>query len=45
MPKALNSAARNTILNVLAFMQEEKRLNALIIPFEKLYERVAAATG
>ncbi|KOB71227.1 Uncharacterized protein OBRU01_13955 [Operophtera brumata] len=42
MPKALKSDARNTILKVLSFMQEEKRLQA---PFEKLYERVAAATG
>ncbi|XP_063897313.1 uncharacterized protein LOC135118660 [Helicoverpa armigera] len=45
MPRALKSDARNTILKVLAFMQEEKRLKAPLIPFEKLYERVAAAAG
>ncbi|KOB74093.1 Uncharacterized protein OBRU01_09807, partial [Operophtera brumata] len=45
MPKALKSDARNTILKVLSFIQEEKRLQAPLIPFEKLYERVATATG
>lgn len=45
MPKALRSDARNIILKVLAFMEEEKRLQAPIIPFQKLYDRVAAATG
>lgn len=45
MPKALKSDARNVILQVLAFMKEEKRLKTPVIPFEKLYERVAAATG
>lgn len=45
MPRALKSDARNIILNVLIFMKEEKRLNAPVFPFVKLYERVAAATG
>ncbi|CAK1595891.1 unnamed protein product [Parnassius mnemosyne] len=45
MPKALKSDARQIILKVLSFMKEEKRVQAPTIPFEKLYERVAAATG
>lgn len=45
MPKPLKSDARLIILKVLSFMREEKRLQAPIIPFEKLNERVAAATG
>ncbi|CAG9135016.1 unnamed protein product [Plutella xylostella] len=45
MPKALKSDARKVILDVYAFMQEEKRNKAPLIPFEKLEERVAAATG
>ncbi|VVC94138.1 unnamed protein product [Leptidea sinapis] len=36
---------RNVILQVMNYMKEEKRLQAPIISFDKLYERVAAATG
>lgn len=45
MPNAIKSDARMTILKVLQFMKEEKRAEAPIIPFEKVYARVAAATG
>ncbi|XP_072930356.1 uncharacterized protein [Epargyreus clarus] len=45
MPKPLKSDARVIILKVLDFMREEKRLLAPKIPFEKVTERVAAATG
>ncbi|CAH3921380.1 unnamed protein product [Pieris brassicae] len=45
MPTALRSDARNMILKVLVFMKEEKLLQAQIIPFDKLYERITATTG
>ncbi|XP_045489006.1 uncharacterized protein LOC110996169 isoform X1 [Pieris rapae] len=45
MPKSMSDDAKDIILNVLAFMREEKRTQTLLIPIVRLFDRVAAATG
>ncbi|KAI5640203.1 hypothetical protein NE865_07460 [Phthorimaea operculella] len=45
MPKVIKSGVRQMVLNVKEFFKEEKRSGAPIIPFERVNERVAAATG
>ncbi|CAF4943473.1 unnamed protein product [Pieris macdunnoughi] len=45
MPKTMSDDAKDIILNVLGFMREEKRIQSLLIPLVRLFDRVAAATG
>ncbi|XP_013147414.1 PREDICTED: uncharacterized protein LOC106110221 [Papilio polytes] len=45
MPKNITSEVREIILKVKEFMDEEKRMQAPIIPLGKVYVRVSAATG
>lgn len=45
MPKAIKSDARNIILKVKSFFEEESRQQAPIIPFNQIYKRISAATG
>ncbi|KOB66397.1 Uncharacterized protein OBRU01_21163 [Operophtera brumata] len=45
MPKAIKGDARNIILKVKAFFEEEARQKAPIIPFNQITKRVSVATG
>lgn len=45
MPKVVRSAAREVILSVKRFCEQEKRNNGPIIPFQHVIARTAALTG
>ncbi|CAK1588989.1 unnamed protein product [Parnassius mnemosyne] len=44
MPKTIKSDARNIILKVFNFCEQEARGQAPIMPFNQVYKRVSAAT-
>lgn len=45
MPKVIRSGVREVVLKVQDFFKREKQASAPIIPFERVNERVSAATG
>lgn len=45
MPKMIRSGVREVVLKVQDFFKREKQSSAPIIPFERVNERVSAATG
>lgn len=45
MPKVIRSGVREVVLKVKDYFMKEKQSSAPIIPFERVNERVAAATG
>ncbi|CAH0720741.1 unnamed protein product, partial [Brenthis ino] len=45
MPKVIRSGVREVVLKIKDFFMKEKQSGAPIIPFERVNERVAAATG
>lgn len=45
MPKAIKGGVREIILKMKLFFDAEKLQKAPIIPFEKEYKRIAAASG